>query len=50
VNAPYVDILVADKFAAEVGRALADAFGIRIVRSLEDVMHELSSLDASSTK
>jgi len=43
VNAPYVDILVADRFAAEVARPLAEAFGTRIARSLQEVMSELKA-------
>jgi hypothetical protein len=38
VHAPYVDILVTDRFSADVSRPLEKAFGTRIVRSLAELI------------
>ncbi len=47
VNAPYVDILAADHFAAEVASPLAKVFGTRIVRSLTEVVNEVRNLSGA---
>jgi hypothetical protein len=38
VNAPYVDILVTERFAADVSKPLTGAFGTRVLRSLADLV------------
>jgi hypothetical protein len=43
VNAPYVNILVTERFSADVSRPLASAFGTRVLRSLAELTPLLPS-------
>jgi len=43
VNAPYVDVLVTERFSADVSRPLASAFGTRILKSLAELTPLLPS-------